>query len=78
MLIRLIRAACAANDRRRARNLLQDVCDDLLAARRAEDEAKRRVERATRDAIQLECEQFRDEFFGGRDPVRSAYVRGDL
>jgi hypothetical protein len=78
MLNRIIRRVSAAHDRRRARDTLQAFCDDRVAARRALHEAERRAERATREAIELEREQFRTEFFGKRDPVRSAFVRGDL
>lgn len=64
------------NDRRRARDTLQQICDERLEARRKLEEANRRADRALQDAQKLEAERFRAEFFGKRDPVRSAFVRG--
>lgn len=75
-LVNLFHKVCAVNDLRRARNTLQQFCDDRVAARRALDEATRRADRALRDAAELEREQFRTEFFGKRNPVRSAFVVG--
>lgn len=73
MLIRLFRAACAANDRRRARDTLQGFCEDRVHALRALDEAHRKADRAMREACKLDAEQFRQSFFARRDPVRSGF-----
>lgn len=66
----------AWNDRRRARDTLQQCCDDLFNARRAVDEAGRLADRALREAIELRREQFRESFFGKRDPVHAGFVEG--
>jgi len=76
MLIRLFHAACAANDRRRARNTLQEFCEDRVKAIRALDEANRKAARALREAARLDTERFREAFFGRRNPVRSGFVEG--
>jgi hypothetical protein len=72
--MKLLRKLFALNDRRRAREFLQHICDERVKARWALDEANRRADRALQDAQALEREQFREEFFGKRDPVRSAFV----
>lgn len=64
----------AHNDRRRARDCLQQICDERVAARRKLDEATRNADRALQEAKDLEREQFREEFFGKRDPIRSAFI----
>lgn len=74
MLLTLFRKACAANDRRRARNTLQDICDDRVSARRRAQELDRAAERALTEAIDLEREQFRQGFFGRRDPVHAGFI----
>jgi hypothetical protein len=70
----LFNRLCAWNDRRRARDVLQDYCEDRVKAIRALDEANRHADHALKDALRLEVEHFRSEFFGKRDPVRSAFV----
>jgi hypothetical protein len=75
-LTKLFHKACAARECRRARNTLQAFCEERVAARRALDEANRRADRALRAAAELEREQFRVEFFGPHNPVRSAYMVG--
>jgi hypothetical protein len=64
----------ARSDRRRAREFLQQICDERIAARRALDDATRRADRALKDAQALEQEQFRQEFFGRRNPVGAAFT----
>lgn len=64
----------AWNDRRRAREYLQHVCDERLAARLKLEEAERKADRALQDAQKLEAERFREEFFGKRNPQRSAFL----
>lgn len=63
----------AWNDRRRARDTLQDFCDDRVKAIRAFDQAHRQANRALRDALAINREQFRDSFFGERDPVHAGF-----
>lgn len=72
----LIHRFFAWNDRRRARDYLQQVCEDRVAARLKLDELDRKADRATQDAQKIEQERFRAEFFGKRDPVRSAFIGG--
>lgn len=74
--MKLLHRLFAWNDRRRARHFLQEVCDDCFKARLALDDAKRTADRALQDAQRLETERFRIEFFGGRDPVRTAFIDG--
>jgi len=76
MLTRFFHAACAANDRRRARNALQEVCDDRVQAIRALDRSLRNANRAMREAAKLDVEQFREAFFGRRDPVHAGFMKG--
>lgn len=76
MLLNLFHSFCAANDRRRARDVLQDFCDDRVKALRALDKASRHADQALRDATDLEREQFRESFFSLRDPVRSGFIEG--
>jgi hypothetical protein len=75
--MKLIRRMFARSDRRRARDCLQEICDERVKALRALDKAKRDADRALQDAQELEREQFREEFFGKRNPVRSAFI-GDM
>lgn len=72
--MKLLRKLFARNDRRRARDFLQHICDERVAARWALDKATRDADRALREAQELEREQFREDFFGKRDPVRSAFI----
>lgn len=72
--MKLLRQLFARIDRRRARDFLQHICDERVAARWALDEANRRADRALQDAQALEREQFREDFFGKRDPIRSAFI----
>lgn len=72
----LFNRICAWNDRRRARDYLQQICEDRIEARRKLDEANRLADRALLDAKKLEEEAFRQSFFAKRDPVRSAFLRG--
>jgi hypothetical protein len=76
MLKRFFHAACDANDRRRARNTLQEFCEDRVKALRALDQANRYADRAMREAAELECEQFPRAFFGHRDLVRTGFSEG--
>lgn len=71
--MKLMRRFFARSDRRRARDCLQEICDDRVKALRALDKAKREADRALREALELEREQFRESFFGRRDPVRSGF-----
>ena len=64
----------AWNDRRRARDYLAEVCEDLAKARIKVDELERKAKRASMDAQKLEEERFRAEFFGSRNLVRSAFM----
>lgn len=64
----------ARNDRLRARDCLQQICDERVAARRKLDEATPNADRALQEAKDLEREQFREEFFGKRNPIRSAFI----
>lgn len=66
----------ARNDRRRARDTLQQCCDDLFTARRSVDEAWRMADRALREAVELDREQFRISFFGSRNPAHAGYMEG--
>lgn len=66
----------AWNDRRRARDTLQQFCDDRVAAIRALDQACRNADRALKDAQKLAAEQFRQSFFGRRDPVHAGFMEG--
>ncbi|MBN3757175.1 hypothetical protein G3N95_29830 [Paraburkholderia sp. Tr-20389] len=66
----------ARNDRRRARDTLQQCCDDLFNARRSVDEARRMADRALREAVELDREQFRQSFFGHLNPVHAGYMEG--
>jgi hypothetical protein len=72
--MKIITRLFAGNDRRRARDCLQEICDERLKALRALDKAKRDADRALKDAQELELEHFRIEFFGKRNPVRSAFI----
>lgn len=67
---------CTWNDRRRARDTLQEFCDDRVKAIRALDEANRQAARALREASKLDTEQFRESFFGRRDPVHDGFFEG--
>lgn len=64
------------NDQARARDALQDICDDRIAARRKMEQLDRDAERALVDAKNLETERFRLSFFGRRNPVRSGFIGG--
>jgi hypothetical protein len=64
------------SDRARARNVLQDICDERVAARRRLEKLNRDADRALHEAQALELEQFRESFFGRRNVVRSAFLRG--
>jgi len=66
----------AWNDRRRARDFLQQVCEDRVEARRKLDELDRKVDQAMRDAQRLNDEHFRESYFGKRDPIQSGFVEG--
>lgn len=70
----LIKRIFAWNDRRRARDYLQQVCEDRVESLRKLDEINRKADRALQDAQRLEAEKFRREFFDKRNPVRSAFV----
>jgi Zn-dependent oligopeptidase len=72
----LFHRLCARNDRRRARDTLQEFCDDRVKALRALDEAHRQAARALREASKLDAEQFRESFFGQRDPVHAGFFEG--
>lgn len=72
----LFRRLTAWNDRRRARDTLQEFCDDRVKALRALDEAHRQAARALREASKLDTEQFRESFFGQRDPVHAGFFEG--
>lgn len=74
MIRELFRKICAHNDQRRARIALQDICDERVIARRRAAQLDRDAERALRDAVELEREHFREEFFGRRNPVRAGFV----
>lgn len=74
----VMRRFFARSDRRRARDCLQQICDERVKALRALDKAKRDADRALQDAKNLEREEFREDFFGKRDPVRSAFIGGRL
>jgi len=76
MLLKLFRAACAANDRRRARDTLQDCCDERVKARLALGRAERNTERALREALDLETQCLCTPFFERRDPVHVGFFVG--
>lgn len=71
-----IKQVFAWNDRRRARDTLQEFCDDRLKAIRALDQANRQAARAMREASKLDTEHFRQSFFGRRDPVHAGFMEG--
>jgi len=64
------------NDQQRARDMLQEICEERIAARRKLEKLNRDADRALRDAQMLELERFRESFFGNRNVVRSAFLRG--
>jgi hypothetical protein len=70
----LFRRIFLRSDTRRARAYLQQVCDDRVIALRRLDETKRLADRALKEAMELEAEAFRVEFFGNRNLVRSAFL----
>lgn len=70
----LFRRIFSRSDRRRARDYLQQVCEDRMLARRKYEEASRAADRALKEAMELEAEAFRTEFFGNRNLVRSAFL----
>lgn len=72
--MKLMRRLFARSDRRRARDYLQQVCDERVAAVRALDDTKRRADRALQEAQVLDREKFREQFFTRRNPVRSGYL----
>lgn len=72
--MKVMRRLFARSDRRRARDCLQEICDDRVKALRVLDKVLRDADRALRDAQELERERFREEFFSKRDPVRSAFL----
>ncbi len=70
----LFRRIFLRSDTRRARAYLQQVCDDRVIALRKLDETQRMADRALKEAMELEAEAFRVEFFGNRNLVRSAFL----
>lgn len=75
-LINLFRAACAANDRRRARDTLQDYCDERVKARLALERVERNAERALREALDLETQRLCTPIFEQRNPVHLGFFVG--
>lgn len=73
---RFFRKFWLRSDRARARDVLQHICDERVAARRRLEKLDRDADRALREAQALELEQFRESFFAKRDVVRSAFTRG--
>lgn len=72
---RFLRNLWLRNDQARARDALQDICDERVAAKRRFEQLNRDADRALREAQALEQEQFRASFFGNRNVVRSAFLR---
>lgn len=72
--MKLIRRLFTWNDRRRARDYLQDVCEERAEMRRKLDEINRKADRALQDALELDFECFREQFFGKRDPVHTGFI----
>lgn len=73
---RFFRKFWLRSDRARARDALQDICDERVAARRRLEKLNRDADRALREALDIERESFRESFFGKRNLVRSAFLRG--
>jgi hypothetical protein len=73
---KLFRKFWLRSDERRARDTLQEICDDRVVARRRLDQLNRDADRALREAQELELERFRVSFFGRRNTVRSAFSEG--
>lgn len=72
--MKLFHRLFARSDIRRARDVLQQICDERVLAMRKLDETKRLADRALKEAMELEAEAFRAEFFGNRNLVRSAFL----
>jgi len=72
--MKLLHRFFVRSDSRRARDYLQQVCDERVIALRKLDETKRLADRALKEAMELEAEAFRIEFFGNRNLVRSAFL----
>jgi hypothetical protein len=73
---KLFRKFWLRSDERRARDTLQEICDDRVATRRRLDQLNRDADRALREAQALELERFRVAFFGRRNTVRSGFHGG--
>lgn len=71
--MKLLHRFFVRSDSRRARDYLQQVCNEYVIAKRKKDEIERLADRALKEAMELEAEAFRIEFFGNRNLVRSAF-----
>jgi hypothetical protein len=72
----LFKRLWAWNDRLRARDFLQQACEDVMEARLKFDEAKQRADRALQDAKDLEPVRYCKQFFRTRDPVHAGFFQG--